>query len=159
MEGEKFVNHGNTSVGAVDLPAGAKIPNKRFYPGPLIMAASRMSSFGGTSTSGSWANVHGRYLGLKFRIKDKVHYGWARLNVSCAAFQCTGLLTGYAYETIPNKPIIAGNTEGAEESGMDEANPATLNELIPQPASLGLLAMGSPARSIWRREKSVGATP
>jgi hypothetical protein len=68
-------------------------------------------------------------------------------------------LTGYAYETIPNKPIIAGTTEAAEESGVDEANPATLNEPTLQPASLGLLAMGSPALSVWRREESVGAAP
>jgi hypothetical protein len=63
-------------------------------------------------------------------------------------------LTGYAYETIPNKPIITGETEGPEEGSVDEANPATLNEPIPKPASLGMLAMGSPGLSIWRREES-----
>jgi hypothetical protein len=147
------------TVGAVDLPAGAKIPankaNKRFYSGTLIMAESE-SFETGTSVFGSWVNVRRRYLGLEFRIKGRVHYGWARLNVSCADFKCTGLLTGYAYETIPNKAIIIGATE---ESGVDEASPATLNEPDVQPASLGLLAMGSPALSVWRREESLGAVP
>jgi hypothetical protein len=146
------------TIGAVDLPAGAKIPaNKKFYPGTLIMAESEsFRSTHGKSVFGLWVNVRGRYLGLKFRIKGKLHYGWARLNVSCADYQCTGLLTGYAYETIPNKAIIAGATE---ESGVDEANPATLNEPALQPASLGLLAMGSPTLSVWRREESLGVAP
>jgi hypothetical protein len=33
----------------------------------------------GVDRAGRWVNVRGRYLGLKFRIKGKIHYGWARL--------------------------------------------------------------------------------
>jgi hypothetical protein len=44
---------------------------------------------------------------------------------------------GYAYETVPNKPIIAGKTGGADV-------------ITPQPASLGHLATGAPAIPIWR---------
>jgi hypothetical protein len=54
---------------------------------------------------GYWLNVTDRYLGLKFILHGKTHYGWARLTVG------TGLaatLTGYAYETIPGKSIKAG---------------------------------------------------
>ena len=68
---------------------------------------------------GPWANdgngVKNRYLGLKFAIKGKTHYGWARLNVSMTGplqVNITATLTGYAYETIPNKPIITGKTHG-----------------------------------------------
>ena len=79
-------------------------------------------------------------------------------------------LTGYAYETIPNRPIIAGKTKGKmndKEASPDLLSPddrgpaASLTNPIPdtpQPATLGLLAMGSPALSIWRRKESVGAT-
>jgi len=38
----------------------------------------------GASTSqvwGDWNNVKNRYLGLKFKFRGKVHFGWARLNV------------------------------------------------------------------------------
>jgi hypothetical protein len=77
---------------------------------------------------GEWLNVANRYLGLKFLIHGKLHYGWARLDVSTkGGVQAT--LTGYAYETIPNKPIIAGETKGPDLSTM-------------KPATLGVLAAG-----------------
>jgi hypothetical protein len=61
--------------------------------------------------------VKDRYLGLKFYIKGKAHYGWARLTakrqVGNPSFALT--LTGYAYETIPNKPITTGKTHGEED--------------------------------------------
>ena len=62
---------------------------------------------------GSWLNVSNRYLGLRFKIAGKVHYGWARLNVAADQHaHVTATLTGYAYETIPNKAITAGQTKG-----------------------------------------------
>ncbi len=67
--------------------------------------------------SGKWQNgrraVKG-YLGLEFIIKGQLHYGWARLTVrGGTAPNCfTPIVTGYAYETIPNKPITAGRTKG-----------------------------------------------
>jgi hypothetical protein len=36
------------------------------------------------------------------------------------------ILTGYAYETVANAPILAGATSGTEESS---AQPATLGQL------------------------------
>jgi hypothetical protein len=42
-------------------------------------------------------------------------------------------LTGYAYETIPNKPIIAGKTKGPDVFTV-------------QPGSLGHLARGASSR-------------
>jgi hypothetical protein len=82
-------------------------------------------------SGGPWNDVKDRYLGLQFLIKGKVHYGWARLNVG--KYRSPALLTGYAYETIPNKPIIAGKTKGADVVTMrpDSA-----------PGSLGRLALG-----------------
>jgi hypothetical protein len=67
-------------------------------------------------TYGKWINVNHRYLGLKFKIKGKVHYGWARLSVHNYINDITDTLTGYAYETIPNQPIIAGKTHGKHEA-------------------------------------------
>jgi hypothetical protein len=65
--------------------------------------------------SGSWVDVKNRYLGLRFIIKGETHFGWARLNVACnLGSKQIGLLTGYAYETIPSKAIIAGKTKGPD---------------------------------------------
>jgi hypothetical protein len=61
-------------------------------------------------------------------------------------------LSGYAYETIPNKPIIAGKTKGPEE--ITQTRDAALPATSPQPATLSALAMGAPGLSIWRREET-----
>jgi hypothetical protein len=90
---------------------------------------------------GDWASgskgVTNRYLGLKFFIHGKAHYGWARLSLRIITKQSFGgriraTLTGYAYETIPNKPIKAGETHGRDE------------------ATLGHLAAGASAIPAWR---------
>jgi hypothetical protein len=110
---------------------------------------------------GYWCNVKNRYLGLAFKIKGKVHYGWARLNVSVSTYTHLGAtLTGYAYETIPGKSIKAGQTKDAVEE-WDEDRGASLAAPIPvkpQPATLGALATGAHGLSIWRRE-SAGSAP
>jgi hypothetical protein len=111
---------------------------------------------------GPWKNVKGRYLGLKFVIQGKIHYGWARLNVGKGARPA--VLTGFAYETIPGKAIIAGKTKGTDHllttsptANPDDPGPgASLTNPIPdnlQPASLGMLALGSPGRSVRRRKE------
>jgi hypothetical protein len=102
------------------------------------------------SSKGNWLNVKNRYLGLRFKINGKTHYGWARLTTTTCAF--SGTLTGYAYETIPNKPIVTGKTKGPDE--IIEGPDATLTAPTPQTPGLGLLAMGSPGLSIWRRKES-----
>jgi hypothetical protein len=105
---------------------------------------------------GPWNNVKNRYLGLRFISEGKTHFGWARLNESCNPenSRITAVLTGYAYETIPNKAIIAGKTKGPDEvSNVEQPNPASLTAPTPEQATLGLLAMGAPGLSIWRREE------
>ena len=51
------------------------------------------------------------------------------------------VLTGYAYETVPNKPIIAGQTKGHEGANGDVPSDARTTPAH-APASLGLLALG-----------------
>src|SRR5262249_14283594 len=119
---------------------------------------------------GQWLNVTGRYLGFRFRIKGKAHYGWARLNVRLSHYTLDATLTGYAYETVTTKPIIAGKTKGGEgefpehtyvEDPDDLGSGASLTAPIPdtpEAATLGALAMGAPGLSIWRRKESVSTT-
>lgn len=90
-----------------------------------------------TRTGGYWTNVTRRYLGLTFSIHGKTHYGWARLNVTTTGSGIHALLTGYAYETVPNKPIVTGKTKGRDV-------------ITVQPASLGHLARGASAIPAWR---------
>jgi hypothetical protein len=103
---------------------------------------------------GQWANLGrgltNRYLGVKFNIDQQVHYGWLRISVSTTHDHFTAELTGYAYETIPNKPIVAGQTEDSNEGAISESFMAP----TPAPAMLGLLALGSLGLSIWRGEES-----
>ena len=125
---------GNSEIGSVTrgwhfaraLSKGSAIgPEGHFLAGN----ASMVAAFSTQPSVGPWRNVTNRYLGLKFQIKGKTHYGWARLNVTGGFSTIVATLTGYAYETIPNKSIIAGREHDADD-GVD------------QPATLGRLALG-----------------
>ena len=102
------------------LRRGVRIAANRrhFRSRNLVMASVNCGGTGHTcgSPDGPWvkANGNNRYLGLKFIIKGKIHYGWARLDVVAPPPQTRATLIDYAYETIPNKPIIAGKTHGRD---------------------------------------------
>jgi hypothetical protein len=112
-----------------------------------------------------WCDRSNRFLGLKFNIKGQTYYGWARLKVHHHLHPIPtvwAILTGYAYESIPNKAIITGNTKGEDDSRVEQANPAdpdpgasVTNPISgpAQPASLGALATGAHGLSIWRRKE------
>jgi hypothetical protein len=141
---------------AAALPKGAKIGRKgQFQQDPgsgLVMI--ELAVCGSCYDFGPWLNVKQAYLGLKFVIRGKVHFGWARVRVKVGiGTSIAATLTGYAYETVPHKSIVAGAIIGP-----DDADPAaSLNTRTPLPATLGTLALGVPGLSIWRREDSVGA--
>jgi hypothetical protein len=137
------------------LKRGVRIgSNLGFYQRPTEMCDVRTG--GREGSFGPWVNVTNRYLGLKFTIKGKTHYGWARLTVKTkdGDLNINAILTGYAYETIPNHSLRAG--EIADGANDPTPNPASD---ISEPATLGLLALGWPGLSIWRREESAGAIP
>jgi hypothetical protein len=139
------------------LRLGARIgPHQHFigagHNGATMLAVFQDQDLRMPHTYGKWKDVESRYLGLKFKISRKIHYGWARLSVHNHAGQITATLTGYAYETIPDKPIIAGKTKGSDEASF-EGSTATFTVPKREPATLGLLALGSHAQSIWRREE------
>jgi len=111
------------------------------------MEVASTSTHGNERFKGNWRDASNRYLGLKFILGGETHYGWARLTVHATLdpAHITATLTGYAYETIANKPIVAGQTKGPEEISLE-------------PASLAHLAHGAPAISAWRKTNSVAAT-
>jgi len=124
--------------------AGAKIgPGKNWFGGGDLLY--RNGGPDGTQTRGQWwhkdKGVRNHYVALQFSVKGKNHYGWARLSTKRGPrFGIPVHLTGYAYETVPNKPIIAGKTKGPDA--------ATVS-----PASLGHLAAGASAIPAWRSGK------
>ncbi|MGA8428604.1 MAG: hypothetical protein WB729_02195 [Candidatus Sulfotelmatobacter sp.] len=116
---------------ALAFQAGAVIgPARQFVNVDADLAkvkkiASSVLSFG------LWRNENNKYLALVFKINGETHYGWARFSVqSSYAKGVVGFLTGYAYETIPNKPIRAGQQAGGTDTSFD------------QKGSLGALAAG-----------------
>jgi hypothetical protein len=121
---------------AAALAAGKTVSSKQFPPcndwRGIPMATAEVKS----STShygGPWVNVTNRYLGLSFGRGAARHYGWARLNVQVDKqnAEIHAVLTGYAYETLPNKPIITGKTKGPDAITVGSG-------------SLGALAAGAP---------------
>jgi hypothetical protein len=143
------------------LKSGASIgPRAPFKKGTAAMAVARANVYTSNKTIayGPWVNVKDRFLGLKFQISGKTHFGWARLMVKVSKTKITATLTGYAYETISGKSIRAGQTkDGADDATDEKLNAgASLTHSTPakQPATLGSLALGSPGLSIWRREES-----
>ncbi|MFZ0418341.1 MAG: hypothetical protein WAM04_09555 [Candidatus Sulfotelmatobacter sp.] len=143
-QNQVWVTYGGQSF-AQALPAGKRVgQGDKFGSGFIQMdrcKATRTSYY----LSGSWLNVKSRYLGLAFSIEGKTHYGWARFSVSIRGAKCEALavLTGYAYETVPGKPILTGKTSGGDEASIDKHPDATL----------GALALGSMGLVAWRRDE------
>lgn len=143
--------------GAYALPAGVVVgPKTKFTPGAKFMAGCAAATT--SSCGGQWSNAPHRYLALKFVISGQIHYGWARLNVTWNLTDCcSATLTGYAYETIPNKSIVTGNIVGSEKlRNMGEEASETSSDRLSRTtnpnASLGMLAKGAAGRIAWRKK-------
>jgi hypothetical protein len=141
-------NGSGAAVGFLGVPVGGGekfATNTSYWGKGVFMASFFQYSF--SNFTGPWAGVTNRYLGFKFLIDGQVHYGWARMSVSNIH---NAVLTGYAYETIPNKTILEGHTSGPEAA--DNFAPSDLLAPSSQPAGLGMLARGADGLAIWRRE-------
>ena len=58
-------------------------------------------------------------------------------------------ITGYAYETVPNKAILAGMAKSTAEVQVPQDS---RNQAGP---SLGMLALGADGVPLWRREETL----
>jgi hypothetical protein len=96
-------------------------------------------------------NPKNKYMGVKFQLNGKTHYGWVRLNIKTTSNPngppLTASITEYAYESVANKTIKAGATTSIAEVPVEN----TQKQVGP---SLGLLAAGSNGMPLWRREQS-----
>ena len=93
---------------AIPLTAGQQIgPDAQGYawmqyPAGLILTAN--ADFG---PIGLFTGLESAYLGLQFQQANQIYYGWLRIGAPFAG-QNGGWLYDYAYETVPNTPIVAG---------------------------------------------------
>jgi hypothetical protein len=160
----------------VDAAAGAVIgPGGKFGKGQSF---GMMFTYG----NGTWSfRAHGtlkehrgnlnlrdvNYVGFEFLLAGKVHYGWARLQVKFVRRQYYQTkahihILGYGYETTPNTAIAAGScsAEAAPTAGKSIGNSnknadPTIGEtvsIVPKTAALGMLAAGSVALPLWRKD-------
>jgi hypothetical protein len=137
------------AAGAADLPSGARIGPNAAFDTAVQLIESRSRCHGSYCYTGAWGNGAKGYLGIKFQINGQTHYGWVRLSIG----RLPATLTGFAYETIPNKPIIAGKTSELATSA--KVQPEQLPAPVRGLATLGLLARGANGLSIWRRDDQV----
>jgi hypothetical protein len=146
-------------IGVNDGPAAALFLGVPIGPKGAFQnngSMAQQASVSGISSGGDgpWANVTNRYLGLKFSVNGETHYGWARLTVK-AKGGIFATLSGYAYETVPNKAIDAGEKSGpvVAEAANHPQEIAPANPL----ATVGVLARGADGLTVWRRDVEVVA--
>ncbi len=145
-----IVNSGG-SPWAYAFSSGFRITQaqRHFTSAGAIMAWSHEIKYR-TNWGGSWPGTYGfgsyGYLGLKFTINGKIHYGWARLTTDLA-FSKSATLTGYAYETKPNKAIKTGQEQGTDDGALQPDSAARTEP------TLGRLAQGARARRVWRQNQ------
>jgi hypothetical protein len=136
---------------AAAVPWGVVVgngPERSFQSQALPMDSSNSIYYfggGGTVNSfGAWGKdrrATGPYLGFKFLIDGEIHYGWARVNVHANFLDLSATLTGYAYESVANRPILTGFTHGSVDASSD----ASQQTQPPVAGSLGQLAVGASA--------------
>lgn len=146
---------GNAVVGyhesAQVILSGKSIGSTRKFDGGVM--AWMQTYFGSDlGNGGRWKDAVNQYLGLKFQIHGQTHYGWARFTIDNYEPPIRATLTGYAYETEANQPIIAGQTSGTDASSVAPAGIYGTRRGLPTPM-LGVLALGAPALPLGDEKK------
>jgi len=106
-------------------------------------------------SGGLWKKATQRFLGIRFQINGETHYGWARLSTATRTTRLPMIkahFTGYAFETVPDKTIAAGDQGTGSDAEHDShlQNESYKPNPAKRPASLGLLSLGSSGLSSWR---------
>jgi hypothetical protein len=103
----------------------------------LLLATYMNTYLGDDYTTGNWLNQFSKYLGLEFQdLNGNTFYGWARLDVARVNGDIVATLRDYAYENNMNSAILAGDVG------------------VPEPSTLGLLALGATGLGLLRRRKN-----
>jgi len=89
--------------------------------------------FGGTPVwqyRGNWNGSSNKYVPLQLDLSSQIFYGWARLDAATNAVSFT--VKDYAYNTVPNQSILAGQTT---VTGINENSFASAINIFPNPAT------------------------
>jgi hypothetical protein len=137
-------NRGSQQVAATRFGDAAKLrKGTQIGPGQTFRAFALMET---PFYRGYWNyNTESRCLGVRFLINGEVHYGWIGFR-EVRVFPIAAKLYGWAYETVPDKPIVAG----------DMGTGASLDGSI-SPTSLEILAAGHTAVGERRKRTAPGA--
>jgi hypothetical protein len=115
-------------------------PSGAFANSNAFLVYSYYVCSGGIKT-GAWWEKTQAYLGLKIVFNGETHYGWARVQAGRNQDGYHPRITGYAYETIPNKPLTTGAMKS--DAMDDREEPSALPEFgKPGHSDLGILALG-----------------
>lgn len=101
------LNNNEGLVNSADYAPYALNPGDFIGNNQLIWLVMSDSYLAQNSGPGNWSGVSDKYLGLRFKINNQWHYGWARLNVDLYGTSIT--LKDYAYESQPDVQILAGD--------------------------------------------------
>jgi hypothetical protein len=148
LEGGGLIQGGTQPGYTPVLVKGQTIgPSESFSQKSPFVVMDLPSSIGPPWYYGNWGGLATTgYFGFKFRIEGQTHYGWGMLVMDNQGFSddpsVQGTLTGFAYETVADKAISAGDESGAYEP---EAGLSMV---------LGALAVGDAGLPIWRKEDS-----
>lgn len=85
-----------------------------------------------TFSAGFWPGESHRFLGVRFDISGNLHYGWVEMSASEAKDQI--VIHSYAYETDADTPILTP-------------------QVVPEPSSLMLFALGAGGVAAWRARR------
>lgn len=103
-----------------------------YFRRAAFMAVNCLHTSRNCASGGLWAERTNAFLGFKFTLSDGYHWGWAEVSTRSGTDSITVHLEGYAYDTVPDQRIRAGQTddEGIPQAALD-------------PGSLGMLALGA----------------
>jgi hypothetical protein len=141
----------NNQYGALPMPWLTRIGPKQPFQDRSALITGVAGCHSTCLKFGPWQNQTNKFLAIKFLIGAQVHYGWMRLTVGAPL---TGYASGYAYEDVPNKPIIAGPTGGPVEKASVAPDWPSSEKF----QTLGALARGVDGIAIWRREEEPTAS-
>ena len=132
----------NTINVPIPIPFNAVIDSNLLFhqswqtSGLHSMKSENYNQNSGITTYGLWDNLSDYYLGLRLLQSGQTYYGWVRLRVNVAPGPSGGfaslIVQAYAYNTIANLPILAGQTT---TTGIIEDSFASSINLFPNPAT------------------------
>ncbi len=107
--------------------------------GQLTLIARRQGGIGPSPVPGNWPSGTDKYLGFKIVSGGQTNYCWVRLNVAVVLGTlgnniypiASFTIKDYAYNSIPNQPILAGQTM---TTGIVDHSFASSINLFPNPA-------------------------